>query len=89
MRARLGVARIAGQMLLVEFPEKVLAGDPLRGLGLSAGEIGNGSIGVERRPLKNRRQKRLPQLLGPTCGTPRGLGMATNAGRSELGLPRA
>ena len=30
-----------------------------------------------------------PQLFEPACGTPRGSGMATNAGRSRFSLPRA
>ena len=48
-----------------------------------------GLSAVKAVPWKTAGRKPLLQLAGPICGTPRGSGMATNAGRSWFSVPSA
>jgi len=54
-----------------------------------AGIIEKFGYGTARGSTSRGARKALLQLLGPAWGTPRGSGMATNAGRSAHALPRA
>ena len=48
-----------------------------------------GRSAVKATPWKTAGRTPLLQLAGPICGTPRGSGRATNAGRSRFSVPRA
>ncbi len=48
-----------------------------------------GLSAVKAVPWKTAGRKPLLQLAGPICGTPRGSGIATNAGRSWFSVPSA
>ena len=87
MRAlRFGVAGVALEMFVVE----QLAGNRgrrvrLRGVTWRGGfRLGIGLSALKAVPWKTAGRKPLLQLAGPICGTPRGSGMATNAGRSRF-----
>jgi hypothetical protein len=51
--------------------------------------LGIGRSALNAVPWNTAGRKPAPQLLAPDCGTPRGSGMATNAGRSSVSLPSA